>query len=712
VDQKLQPDREEAGVSDLPREGGDLADESVPQEDIPQRQRPVAVPPEVVEFVDEQEMLEEDATVIQQRSEEREAAQEPEAPLDDDPELEEIEALVGTTLDGRYEIEDELARGGMGVVFRARHLTLNRPVVIKVLKSARVGSSTAKARFEREARRACQLDHPNIVTVHDFGYHDELGYLVMEYVDGVTLSDYLKQSGPLTFRQFAPVVAAILSGLSEAHRNDITHRDIKASNIMLTFDGNMLRRVKLLDFGLAKAQGSEEDDVTKKSNLVGTMGAMPPERILCQDTDCRVDLYALGVCAYRMICGRRPFVGEDMHVLYQHVHEHPPPLTEMLPADHEYPLVVLEWVHRLLAKDPNDRPRDAARARQWLMETVSDRSIFRVEDGNLNWHAPSDAGVSNSLEVTTPSWSETSPSSSYRSLIGTTMDTDGMSWATGSVDGEAVIGPAGGTQNRPRTTVLLAAAIGVASVAGLVAVGVTMLGSDDGSATDENPAITQNEDSENPKSELDVVANVQHEGDVERVFERIEKDLERGAFGTAENLLDSVRGQLESNTEYQVRAAEYQARIDMDKSLRKARQAEEALQIEKALEHYDAVLSLDAGNKEAKKRHHDLASKVVVKVTSDPTGKVYIDGKPIGSTPVEKMLPANFSKVEIKKPGYQTWDATLIPDGGTRIELSAELDRRRRRVQRPPDNNKAQDTKDEGSGSDDIRDESLMNMGD
>ena len=342
--------------------------------------------------------------------------------LEYDPELEEIEALKGEIFDNRYRIIDELARGGMGIVFRAQHLALNRPVVIKVLKAAQIGSSTARQRFEREARRACQLDHPNIVTVHDFGYHGDLGYLVMEYVDGLTLYDYLKKYGPFTFPKFAPVAAAVLSGLSEAHNQGIIHRDIKASNIMLTFEGSRLRRVKILDFGLAKVEGVEEDDVTKKSNLVGTMGAMPPERILCKPTDCRVDLYAFGVCAYRMIAGRRPFMGDDMHVLYQHVHELPPPLTEMLPSGSEYPIMVLEWVHRLLAKNPDDRPRDASQARDWLLETMADKSIFRMDEGEVVWlqndtSAPA-AALSGTFEVTDPSWSVTSsPSGSYRSLV-------------------------------------------------------------------------------------------------------------------------------------------------------------------------------------------------------------------------------------------------------------------------------------------------------
>ncbi|MFB6372659.1 MAG: serine/threonine-protein kinase, partial [Bradymonadaceae bacterium] len=156
----------------------------------------------------------------------------PAVSVDEQLDTERIAGLTGTVIDGRYAIEEELEKGGMGVVFKGYHQTLDRAVVIKVIRPEEVESETARARFEREARRACQLEHPNVVTVHDFGYHNELGYLVMEFVDGITVSDYLDEHGPMTFRQFAPVLASILKGLEEAHRNDVVHRDIKCANIM------------------------------------------------------------------------------------------------------------------------------------------------------------------------------------------------------------------------------------------------------------------------------------------------------------------------------------------------------------------------------------------------------------------------------------------------------------------------------------------------
>ncbi len=636
----------------------------------------------------------------------------------EDPEIDALHALVGTIFDERYEILAELARGGMGIVFRAQHLTLNRPVVIKVLKANQIGSGTAKARFEREARRACQLDHPNIVTVHDFGYHGDLGYLVMEHVDGMTLSDYLKERGPMSFSQFAPVVAAILSGLAEAHRQNIIHRDIKSSNIMLTFEGKRLRRVKILDFGLAKVEGAVEDDVTKKSNLVGTMGAMPPERILCKPTDCRVDLYALGVCAYRMITGRRPFVGEDMHVLYQHVHEHPPPLNEMLPQNHDYPMVVLEWVHRLLAKDPSDRPRDAQQAREWLLETVVERSVFRIDETVVEWlDSGGVPGIrsSGSFESTNPSWSFTSPSQSFRSVLpgeaGASSSgrptnnsaTTAPSWSSpfGSASAGTHTGSSGASVAPPTSRLGVGIAVGVLGLAIVAGIGATQfLGKD-----------ANGEAAVAAKGEAVAPAPTKTQ-DIEKVFDRVEADLERGAFGNAENLLNSVRDSIRSNTDYQVRAAEYQTRIDIDKHLRRAEQAEKSLNIESAIKSYDAVLSLDAGNEQAKERHEALSSKVVLKVTSNEPGQVFVDGKHVGDTPLEKMIGANMSNVEVRAKGLEPWSTSLIPDGGTRLELSADLEEPERSVRRSVSNRKRKpdNTRKPPTGSDGINDESLMKM--
>ena len=622
--------------------------------------------------------------------------------------IKEIEALIGTQLDGRYRIDKELARGGMGVVFRAQHLSLNRDVVIKVLRASQTESSSAKARFEREARRACQLDHPNIVTVHDFGYHDELGYLVMEHVDGITLYDYVRKYGPLTFAQFAPVANAILSGLAEAHRQSIVHRDIKASNIMLTFDDQNLRRVKILDFGLAKAEGAAEDDVTRQSALVGTMGAMPPERILCQDTDCRVDLYALGICCYRLIAGRRPFVGEDMHVLYQHVHEHPPPLTDMLPAGHEYPIMVLEWVHRLLAKDPNDRPRDASHARDWLLETVSDKAVFRLDEGDVAWKeriGEAQFGtMSGTYEYTDPSWTATSaPSGSYRSLLSASSAARAVaemraesSAGTDPVEPEVEPTPPPVATGPPKAAIAVAAVL----VLLLVAVLGVALTRDDGAATPSTGQPTV----ESPEQPAVVPVAAGSAEKLDAVFEQIQHHLEKGAYATAENLLESVRPQLtQAPTETQVRAAEFQAKIDIDKHLRKAKQSEEELSIEEAIAHYDDVLSLDAGNSEAQERLDDLNSKVVLKVSSLPINAgVYVDDERIGSTPFEGLLDMNFSKVEVRMKKHHTWSESFVPKGGTSLVVVANLDKRGgRRGQTPT-------TPDKKDG---IDNEELMGMG-
>ncbi|MFP4598298.1 MAG: serine/threonine protein kinase, partial [Persicimonas sp.] len=266
--------------------------------------------------------------------------------------------LVGETLDGRYELFECIGRGGMGVVYLATQSALDRDVVVKVLPPSFVDDKEALARFEREARGMSRLQHPHIVSIYDFGYHDDQAYIVMEYVEGHTLRRIIKsgQGGELT--TFGSIALQILEGISEAHSLGMVHRDIKPANIMLTERRGQDNYVKILDFGLAKlVKGST--DVTKEQTLVGSVSYLAPEQIMGNDTDQRVDVYALGVLFYYMLAGEKPFSGEDdVAVLYQHVHNQPERL-ETKTGGADIPRSVIELVHQALSKDPDNRPEDA-----------------------------------------------------------------------------------------------------------------------------------------------------------------------------------------------------------------------------------------------------------------------------------------------------------------------------------------------------------------
>jgi serine/threonine protein kinase len=274
-------------------------------------------------------------------------------------------SLVGETVDGRYEIIKPIGRGGMGVVYLARQSALERNVVVKVLPPSFIGDQQASARFEREARGMSRLQHPHIVAIYDFGYHDGQAYIIMEYVEGVTLRHLIKSDKQMNLATFGAIGLQLLEGISEAHSLGLVHRDIKPANIMLTERRGKKNYVKILDFGLAKlVKGAT--DVTKEQNLVGSVAFLTPEQIMGNDTDERVDVYALGVLFYYMLTGDKPFTCEDdVAVLYQHVHNDPVRLERVLAGGHDIPGPIIDLVHRALAKDPADRPSDAG---QFLKE--------------------------------------------------------------------------------------------------------------------------------------------------------------------------------------------------------------------------------------------------------------------------------------------------------------------------------------------------------
>lgn len=270
----------------------------------------------------------------------------------------EPDPYIGRVFDRKYEIKEQVGRGGIGLVYRAVQSGLNRDVVIKFLKQENAQDVSTTQRFSREAQALSLLNHSNIVGVYDFGQEDDISYIVMEYIDGISLDGLLKQMGHIPLDIFAPIARQILDAVGEAHRLGIIHRDLKPSNVMLTSRKGYPYFVKVLDFGLVKLL-SEESDLTGQHKLVGTIAYLSPEQILGSEADQRVDVYALGVLFYHMLAGQKPFKGRDMTVLYQHIHQEPTPLQEQLPANAHIPPALINLIHRCLSKDPNERPENA-----------------------------------------------------------------------------------------------------------------------------------------------------------------------------------------------------------------------------------------------------------------------------------------------------------------------------------------------------------------
>ncbi|HEV7785676.1 MAG TPA: protein kinase, partial [Thermoanaerobaculia bacterium] len=246
-----------------------------------------------------------------------------------------------------YRVGDLLGGGGMGVVYKAEDLRLNRTVALKFLPPELTRDPEAKARFLQEARSASVLDHPNICTIHEVGETDDGRlYLAMPSYDGETLRKRI-EAGPLAIDEATDIAQQIARGLSKAHRHGIIHRDIKPANLIVTSDGV----VKILDFGLAKLAGSAA--LTRTGSSVGTPAYMSPEQARGEEVDHRADLWSLGIVLYEMVAGRRPFRGEhEQAVLFSLLNERPRPLHELRS---EAPPELERIVDGLLAKDPGDR---------------------------------------------------------------------------------------------------------------------------------------------------------------------------------------------------------------------------------------------------------------------------------------------------------------------------------------------------------------------
>jgi eukaryotic-like serine/threonine-protein kinase len=261
--------------------------------------------------------------------------------------------VVGMVLEGRYRLEERLARGGMSTVYSATDLRLHKTVAVKVMAEHLAHDPTFVDRFTREARAAAMLSHPNVVGVSDQGSDQGLVFLVMELVRGRTLRDLLTARGRLTVAEAFAVLEPTLAGLTAAHRAGIVHRDIKPENVLIGIDGV----VKVADFGLARAVVGTGQTSQTGGVLIGTVAYLSPEQLERGRADARSDIYAAGIVLYEMLTGHPPFGGDTpLAVAYQHVHHDVPAPSAEVPG---LPWAVDELVARTTRRDPAGRPLDA-----------------------------------------------------------------------------------------------------------------------------------------------------------------------------------------------------------------------------------------------------------------------------------------------------------------------------------------------------------------
>ena len=272
-------------------------------------------------------------------------------------------------LGGRYELDGVVGRGGMAEVYRARDIRLDRIVAVKTLREDLARDQTFQARFRREAQSAASLNHPSIVAVYDTG-EDMAGpthvpYIVMEYVDGRTLRELLRDDRRLLPERALEITDGVLRALDYSHRNGIIHRDIKPGNVMLTRSAE----VKVMDFGIARAVSDAQATMTQTAQVIGTAQYLSPEQARGERVDARSDLYSTGCLLYELLTGRPPFTGDSpVAIAYQHVRENPIPPSRV---DPEIPAWADSIVLKAMAKDPAERYQSAAEMRTDIQRALS-----------------------------------------------------------------------------------------------------------------------------------------------------------------------------------------------------------------------------------------------------------------------------------------------------------------------------------------------------
>ncbi len=295
---------------------------------------------------------------------------------------------------GRYEIVEELGRGAMGVVYKARDPVLDRVVAIKTISLELPKSERAEyeARFYQEARAAGRLNHPNIVTIYDIGRTERLAYMAMEFLEGEELRAVLTPGSPIPIHQAIDITVQVAEGLGYAHENRVIHRDIKPSNIMVVRDG----LVKIMDFGIARLHESEVKTMT--GLIMGSPKYMSPEQVTGARPDQRSDVFSMGVMLYEILSGSSPFSGESIHsIMYQIIHFAPPPPSQV---NRHVPEMLDLIVAKALSKKIDER---YATAREMahdlrLCKDLMPSVIADVEHTQPLLPVPSDLGVSTGSE--------------------------------------------------------------------------------------------------------------------------------------------------------------------------------------------------------------------------------------------------------------------------------------------------------------------------
>lgn len=584
---------------------------------------------------------------------------------------------IGAVFDGRYRIEEQIGVGGMGVVYRAVHTSLDRDVVVKLLSRDHLENEAAVKRFQREARTLGRLDHSNIVTVHDFGYQDDVSYIVMEYVDGEQLDQIVQRDGPLAPSRFFPLAAQILDAVGQAHREGLVHRDMKPANVMVIEQSDRPDEVKVLDFGLAKLV-SGENDVTKQDSLIGSMPYLSPEQIRGDDIDQRIDVYALGILFYFMLAGRKPFRGKNASILYDQVHSEPPPLQLHVPDPDAIPEGLYALIDQCLEKAPEDRPKDAHAALEMLEAIGADHGAVEVPDSSLPGPTGPQSGPptsqSGELEPEEPSSSEllgkTSDTSDHvevrRRSDSRTVDPDPVGEPTEDLSdvhaSDSAVTPAADSSfdwTDPATLVTLVSSA-------IVVGGLAFWFAPEFAAEDSEPKrIKPTPDAASADEPPEIVMEQ---------LRQVDRLIEKNDLDGAEALLESVISTYDEADKLDEEITRRQRLIHVARTYRRARKAEKNGAYGKAKDLLRDATKLDSSFRDASERLRRLEQLTHLRVKAVEGATVKIDGEDVGTAPMETWLKAGSHDVQIYSEGEQVWSKPLEVGEGETVSLEPEID--------------------------------------
>lgn len=295
-----------------------------------------------------------------------------------------LEELIGRTFHGRFRIEGLLGRGGMGAVYRAQQLSMDKPVALKVLSRGLADDDKQVKRFKQEGLTSSQLKHPNTIRVIDYGQSDDgYLYLAMELLEGIELNAILKKEGSLAPQRSVKIARQICKSIGEAHELGLVHRDLKPGNIFLCDFFGEKDFVKVLDFGIAKFMEEQpgQESLTQTGFICGTPLYIAPEQALGRPVSRATDIYSLGAILYEMLCGHPPFRAETpIAIVMRHIHDQPPAMQHYAP-ELTLPPELEQLVFQMLQKDPRQRPASAHEVGLALEDMLSSGMLTGAPEG-------------------------------------------------------------------------------------------------------------------------------------------------------------------------------------------------------------------------------------------------------------------------------------------------------------------------------------------